>query len=542
MPTLTRLASSLTASLLTSLLLVPLSASVGAQTPAAGHRVYSPNGQTNTFLVDNQGATVHTWPSSNAPGNTVYVEEDGVMLRTIRTGVSGPGGVGGGVERLALDGTVLWRFDYDTGGNIHHHDVESLPNGNVLMVAWEVKTQAQAIAAGRNPALVTGASFMPDHIIEVAQTGPTTGDIVWEWHVWDHLIQDFDNGQANFGDPAAHPELIDINFPPNNGSDFNHVNSVDFDTENNWIVISANFQDEFWIVDHSTTTSEAAGHTGGDHGKGGDLLYRWGNPQAYRAGTGADKKLFRQHGVKFIGPGLDGEGNIILYNNQISPSSRVEEIELPLDGSGNFIFGPGGVFGPAGPVWTYQDPAMNSAIMSSAERLPNGNTLICSSLQGRIFEITTGGTNVWEIGTPTVFRATIVERTLWNDASTVSVSGGGNVSFDLIAGSAQAGQQYFVLGSISGTTPGFTKTFINVPLNWDAYTDVTLALANTAVLTDTVGVLDGNGRATASLNVTPGLLPASAVGFVLHHAALAVNPGTSTLTWASNPVAISVEP
>jgi len=320
------------------------------------------------------------------------------------------------------------------------------------------------------------------------------------------------------------------------------VNSVDFDTENNWIVISANFQDEFWIVDHSTSTLEAAGHTGGDHGKGGDLLYRWGNPQAYRAGTGADKKLFRQHGVKFIGPGLDGEGNIILYNNQISPSSRVEEIELPLDVSGNFIFGPGGVFGPAGPVWTYQNPAMNSAIMSSAERLPNGNTLICSSLQGRIFEITSGGANVWEIGTPTVFRASYVERSLWNSASTVSVSGGGSVTFDLIAGSAQAGQQYFVLGSISGTTPGFTKTFINVPLNWDAYTDVTLALANTAVLTDTVGVLDGDGRATASLNVTPGLLPASAVGFVLNHAALAVNPGTSTLTWASNAVAITVDP
>ncbi|MHC4845326.1 MAG: aryl-sulfate sulfotransferase [Planctomycetota bacterium] len=519
-----------------------LGVGVHAQSPAPGHRVYSPNGQTNTFLVDDQGDTVHVWPSSNSPGNTVYVEADGVMLRTIKTGVSGPGGVGGGVERLALDGTVLWTYHYDTGGNIHHHDVVSMPNGNVLLVAWEVKTQAEAIAAGRNPALVTGSTFMPDHLVEVEPTGPTTGSIVWEWHVWDHLVQDFDVTKANFGDPAASPELVDVNFPPTNGSDWNHVNSIDYDAVNDWVLISANFQDEFWIIDHSTTTAEAAGHTGGDHGKGGDLLYRWGNPQAYGAGTGADQKLFRQHGVKFIDPGLPGAGNVLLYNNQINPTSRVEEIELPLDGLGEFVFGPGGVYGPEAPTWTYQDAAMDSAIMSSAERLPNGNTLICSSLQGRVFEITTGGSNVWEIATPTVFRAGYVERTLWADESTLSASAGGSVVFDLIAGSSQAGQQYMVLGSISGPVPGFTKNGIHVPLTWDVYTELTLALANTAVLTDTVGILDGSGRAVASLNATPGLLPAVAVGAMLYHVALAVDPGTSTVTWGSNAVPMTVVP
>ncbi|MHC5210526.1 MAG: aryl-sulfate sulfotransferase [Planctomycetota bacterium] len=523
--------------------LAAFSVAAQSQSPAEGHRVYSPMNGTNTLLVDDQGATVHTWPSSSVAGNTVYVEDDGVMLRAIRTGVSGPGGgTGGGIERLALDGIPLWSFDYDTGGNIHHHDVESLPNGNVLLVAWETKTQAEAIAAGRNPALVTGASFFPDHIIEVQQTGPTSGAIVWEWHVWDHLIQDFDPGKANFGDPAAHPELIDINFPATNTADFNHVNSVDYDAANDWVLISANFQDEFWIVDHSTTTAEAAGHTGGDHGKGGDLLYRWGNPQAYRAGTGADQKLFRQHGVKFIGPGLPGAGNVLLYNNQIAPTSRIEEIVLPIDGQGEFIFGPGGVYGPAAPVWTYQDPAMTSNIMSSADRLPGGNTLICSSLQGRIFEITTTGMNVWEIGTPTTFRATFVDRTLWSDGPTMSVSAGGSVAFELIAGSAQAGQQYFVLGSVSGTAPGFSKSGVHVPLNWDVYTDLSLALANTAILTDTFGLLDGSGRASASFNTTPGLIPPAAIGLVLHHVALAVDPGTSKLTWASNAVETLLEP
>ena len=507
-----------------------------------GHRLYAPLNQPNTFLVDDQGNTVHTWPSGSNPGNTVYVEEDGVLLRAIKTGVSGPGGVGGAVERIAFDGTQLWQFDYDTGGVIHHHDVESLPNGNVLLIAWEVKTQAEAIQAGRNPALVTSSTFMPDHIVEVQQTGPTSGTIVWEWHVWDHLIQDFDGTKDNFGDPAAHPELVDVNYPATNVSDWNHANSVDYDPANDWIVISANFQDEFWIIDHSTTTAEAAGHTGGDHGKGGDLLYRWGNPEAFRAGTPADKKLFRQHGVKFIDAGLPGEGNIILYNNQIAPTSRVEEIELPLDAQGDFIFGPGGVWGPDAPLWTYQDPAMNSAIMSSAERLPNGNTLICTGQQGRIFEITTGGTNVWEIGVTTTFRAGYVARSLWADGATLSAGAGGSVSFDLVAGSSESAQQYFLLGSLTGTSPGFSKNGIDVPLNWDVYTDVSLQFANTPVLTDTMGTLDGDGRAVASFNPTPGLIPPAAVGFVLHHAALAVDPGTTKFTWASNAVAVTIEP
>ncbi len=526
-------------------LLASLTLALGVSTQAQvdpGHRVYAPLGaSTTTVMVDAQGNTIQTWSSSNAAGNTSYIQDDGLLLRSIKTGVSGPGGVGGGVERLALDGSVEWRFEYDTGGNIHHHDAVQMPNGNVLMIAWEQKSQAEAIAEGRSPALITNAIFMPDHIIEVEQSGPTTGTIVWEWHVWDHLIQDFDVTKNNFGDVGANPQLIDINFPTSNVSDWNHVNSVDYDEANDWILISANFQDEFWIVDHSTTTAEAAGHTGGDHGKGGDLLYRWGNPQAYRAGTGADQDLFRQHGVKFIDEGLDGAGNVILYNNQVSPTSRIEEIELPLDTQGEFNFGPGGVFGPAAPLWTYQNPAMNSNIMSSAERLPNGNTLICSSLQGRIFEITTGGTIVWEISTPTAFRASYVDRTLWSDGDVVSAGAGGSVAFDVIAGSSQAGQQYYVLGSATGSSPGFTKNGIHVPLNFDPYTSLTLDFANTALLTDTFGTLDASGRASASFNVTPGLIPAVAVGLTLHHAAIATDPGTSKATWASNAVAFTIE-
>lgn len=526
--------------ILACLIALALSVTASAQTPSPVFRLYSPSSGTLSFLVDDMGNTVHTWPSSNSVGNTLYLEDSGTLIRTVRTGVVGPGGgTGGGVERLALDGTVLWQFDYDTGGNIHHHDVEPMPNGNVLLVAWELKTGAQAIAAGRDPALV-GGSFYPDHIVEVQPSGPTTGTIVWEWHVWDHLIQDFDSNAGNFGDPALHPELLDINYPATSGADFNHVNSVDYDPDNDWVVISSNFQDEFWIVDHSTTTAEAAGHTGGDHGKGGDFLYRWGNPEAYRAGTVADKQLFRQHGVKFIPAGLQGEGNILLFNNQISPSSRVEEIVLPLDAQGEFIFGPGGVYGPAAPSWTYQDPAMQSNIMGSAVRLPGGNTLISSTLQGRVFEVTDAGQNVWEINPPSgvggAFHASAVDRRFWTNKRELSAfTPGDSLDFGLIAGSSFAGDTYVVLGSVTGSMPGLPLpgSGLTIPVNFDWYTQLSFMMAGSAVFTDFIGVLDGQGRGTASL-VVPSNLPPTVIGMQLHHAFLVTDAGYTVFKAVSN--------
>src|SRR5262249_9506957 len=149
-----------------------------------------------------------------------------------------------------------------------------------------------------------------------------------------------------------------------------------------------------WIIDHGTTTAEAAGHTGGARGHGGDLLYRWGNPQAYQSGTAADQQLFGQHGANFVRPGLPGAGNVLLFNNGAPGGSQVLEFTPPVDAQGNFVFA-GPAFGPAAPVWTYTAPGFMSALMGSAYRLPNGNTLIDSADQSRTFEVTPAGLQVW---------------------------------------------------------------------------------------------------------------------------------------------------
>jgi hypothetical protein len=167
-------------------------APLSAQQPERGFRMFGAVASTDTHLVDTNGVIVHTWRTPYLAGVSARMQEDGRLLRAYLSGEPGIGGSGGGVQEIAFDGTVLWDFRYDGPGFLSHHDIRRLPNGNVLMIAWEHKTIAEAIAAGRDPALLSGNVLMPDHVIEVKPTGPTSGKIVWEWHVWDHLIQDHD--------------------------------------------------------------------------------------------------------------------------------------------------------------------------------------------------------------------------------------------------------------------------------------------------------------------------------------------------------------
>lgn len=499
--------------------------------PAPGHRLFSPRPGKDTHLVDRNGAFVHTWTSNYVVGVSVYMKANGNLLRSIFVDSTSPiavlNGDGGGVEELSFDGTQLWEYRYDTDTVLSHHDVQPLPNGNVLLMAWETRTASEAIAAGRDPALITGDSF-PDHIVEVMPTGPTSGSIVWEWHVWDHLIQDFDPTQANYGVPADHPELIDVNFPPTvAGGELHHFNGMDYDPVHDWIIISARTQDELWIIDHSTTTAEAAGHTGGNHGKGGDLLYRWGNPQAYGRGTAADQALFGQHDPRFIPAGRPGAGHVTVFNNQAPGGSQVNELVLPLDVNGDFVLAPGARYGPAKPVWTYRAPEFDSGLMSSAERLPNGNMLICSSLQGRIFEIDELGSVLFEVAVPpqipaATFQAHYAPRTMWASSSSLPAATGGRIEFDVVAGTEFAGDSYLLLGSSSGSSPGFDLQGFHVPLNFDVYLRYMLRVPPSTYHGNHYGRLDALGRVSSSLmlpaSVTSGFAGATFDhGFILFH-------------------------
>jgi len=382
-----------------------------------GYTVFAPLAYETTYLIDHDGLLVNSWESEYTPGNAAYFLDDGTLLRTMFTGVNPvfeAGGSGGGVQQFDWEGNLIWEYHYSSSTVHQHHDIEALPNGNVLIIAWEYKSRAEAIQAGRSPDLLSEDALWPDHVIEVRPTGPTTGEIVWEWHVWDHLVQDFDPSKDNYGVVGDHPELIDINFVtisgPNPGkADWNHTNGVDYNDELDQIVLSVRAFSELWVIDHSTTTAEAAGHSGGNSGKGGDLLYRWGNPEAYQAGDESDRKFYGQHDSQWIASGFPGDGNILTFNNggrrPEGSFSTVDEIVPPVNEQGDYAYTPGEPYAPEEQIWIYmaENPEdFFSRAISGAERMPNGNTLICSGNWGTFFEVTPAGEIVWLYINPVV--------------------------------------------------------------------------------------------------------------------------------------------
>ena len=85
------------------------------------------------------------------------------------------------------------------------------------------------------------------------------------------------------------------------------------------ILVSLNVPSEIVIVDHGTTAVEVRQDKGGKRGKGGQILWRWGNPQTYRRGDRMDQQLFCQHSPHFIPEGCPGAGNVLVFNNGRAP-------------------------------------------------------------------------------------------------------------------------------------------------------------------------------------------------------------------------------
>jgi hypothetical protein len=377
---------------------------------APGYTLFAPMSYNVTYLIDNNGELVQSWSSEYRPGLSVYILENGDLLRTriIQGQLFQTGGHGGGVEIIDWDGNLVWEFDYFSDQYWQHHDIESLPNGNVLLIAWEHKADATAIANGRNPNMLAGSQqpfgFWPDHIIEV---NPESNSIAWEWHVWDHLIQDYDSSKVNYGVVSDHPELVNLNYPsgPNTSGDWLHINAVDYNAELDQIILSVHHFGEIWIIDHSTTTIEAASHTGGNSGKGGDLLYRWGNPQAYIGGNSNERIFFGQHDARWI---EDGSQIMVFNNGSGRPGgsySSIDVITQPIGEDNLYVLDSNGIYEPDTLSWQYTATPLGdlfAANISGAHRLENGNTLICDGPRGHYFEVDSAGSLVWDYVNPVV--------------------------------------------------------------------------------------------------------------------------------------------
>ena len=440
-----------------------------------GYTLFSPNNSTETYLINNCGEVLHQWTSTYTPAASVYLLENGSLLRTGKISNSDIsfGGVGGKIELFDWDNNLLWEYTYSSNLMSQHHDIYPLPNGNILMLAVDTIFEVDAINAGRNPALITQGKLFNEQIIELEPIlGTATANIIWEWNIKDHIIQDYDVTKTNYGIVSEHPELLDFNFLNDNNGAANwlHFNSIQYNTELDQILLSSRLLSEIYIIDHSTTTLEASTNNGGVYGKGGDFLYRWGNPESYDMGDETDRTLFSQHYPHWIPNGLVDAGKIIVFNNGNSIRfSSVDIFTPPVISPGVYEFNMTNGYGPEASDWTYIDPDdpedFFSAILSSAQRLPNGNTLICDGDSGYFFELDPSNEIVWEYINP--------------DTANGILSQGDTPSANLVFRSLKFAPDYpaFVGRDVSPGNPIELNSSTNVPcdlLNTSEFSSTTI--------------------------------------------------------------------
>lgn len=356
---------------------------------SGGYSLFTTEQTKEVYLIDNCGRLVKEWQFNNSPGLTSYLLENGNVLLA-------------GQDSLEIrdwNNNRVWSYATTDNGILQHHDIHPLPNGNILCIASEFKSQSEQVAAGRDAALVS-ANFKMDRIVELQPVGTNDAVIVWEWHFFDHLIQDYDTTKDNYGAVHLHPELIDFNYNHGYAADWSHLNSIFYDPVLDQILVSSRNMSELYIIDHSTSTLEAAGHAGGNSGMGGDIIWRWGNKAVYRVGGVEDQRLFKQHDAKVIRDGGPNDGKISVFNNGGDGSFSYSSIHLLAPERSGYTYLMSAVsYLPYDPEHTWNGNAAVPTVYSDkkcgVQYLPNNHKLICDTQNGRMIELSEEDSIVW---------------------------------------------------------------------------------------------------------------------------------------------------
>lgn len=470
-------------------------------------------------LIDTNSAVVKQW--TGLTGNTAYssyMMEGGDLWRTVSaSGASfSGGGIAGRVQKVSWNGTILFDYQVSTTQECSHHDICPLPNGNVLLIVYEKKTAAQVQQAGAT----ANAIRWSEKIIELHPTGTTTAEIVWEWHLWDHLVQNLYPAKSNYQTSIVeHPELLNINYN-NNATDWVHMNGIDYNATLNQIVVSSHNLNELWVIDHSTTTAQAATHAGGNSGRGGDLLYRWGNPAAYGATGSAVFNVV--HDAHWVPEGCPRAGWLGGFNNRgVSNSvSAVDLFQAPWNGT-SYTHTAGQPYTPA--TYGYRHPANGySSNMGNSQQLPNGNTLVCLATASKVYEISPSGTQLWQYtSTGSIPQAWRYSRCYMESPKAAVVTAnptacaGGSVQLDITP--SASGANTFTYNWSPAT--GLSSATVQDP--------VVSGISNDIVYTVTVTTA-GGCSVTATVPVSIAVSPVANAG-----ADVTIDPGQSTTLTAS---------
>jgi predicted transcriptional regulator len=497
-------------------------------------------GQTTVNLFNLNNTVYKSW--TGLPGGTgysSYMLPNGELLRSVT--VSGAsltgGGVHGRVQKVSWSGAILWDYTLNTSSpkTILHHDICPLPNGNVLVIQYEETTAAMRAAVG-----YTGSQTLwTENILELQPSGTNGANIVWQWKLWDHLVQNVNTGLSNYGIPSQNPQLLDINYNSNSRKDWVHANGLDYNANKDQIIFSSHYLNEAYVIDHSTTTTQAASHSGGNGGKGGDFLYRFGNPAAYGY-SGVTFDVI--HDSHWIPEDCPNAGQMVAFHNNGGGSNSAVEFWQPPVSGFNFTYSAGTAYGPAA-LSNHIVTNGKSTNMSNSQQLPNGNHLICLATIGSVYEINSSNSVVWSYSTGGTtpqarrYSACFINGnptgTITPTATTVCTNGATTLNF---APSATGNYTYawsasnggfssstqnptvnptqtttYTLNITSGTgasaCTGTVQTTITVspPPSANAGADVTINNGQSTSLTASGGTTYAwsNGQSGASINVSP---------------------------------------
>ena len=393
-----------------------------------------------TYLLDMEGRVMHTWPIGTNP----HLLTNGNVLDASTDDPSGFGGF----KEVDWNGSNVWSYTETRANYVPHHDFLRIFNPKLnayttLYIANKTVSSNQCIAAGCNPA--NGKSYtnaQMDAIVEVDMSGT----IVWEWWFYNHLIQDYDATKTNYVGSGSsisnYPGRLNANItgmPVQ--KDWLHCNGIDYNQALDQIAINS-VRGEFYVIDHGNTF--IAGNPSNSISlattAAGDFLHRFGDPARYNQGsppsiltnwtesTTGNKQMGGAHHISWIPEGFPGAGHFTVFNNaqnmfEHAQSSYAFEIDPYLNAQTNetaaYVNPPDAGYNTWQPpvantglnpkamskqiVWSYSPKAshgMTSHIGGGVQRLPNGNTLICSDTEGHIIEVTPGGDAVWEYINP----------------------------------------------------------------------------------------------------------------------------------------------
>jgi hypothetical protein len=309
-----------------------------------GYTLFAPMfGDGTVYLIDMQGTPVHTWKLPYPPGLYGHLLDNGHLLyggkpvaEVERRPLWQRGFKAGVVMEVDWQGRVIWQVRHPD----HHHDARRLRNGNVVLLAMETMPRdlVPRIQGGL-PGTEHEGDMYADYLVEAT----TSGETVWEWHSYEHM------------DPKT-----DRITPQDRREEWTHANTV-AELPDNHLVVSFRNISTVVVIDRAT----------------GRLAWKLGPPT-----------LAQQHDPRPL-----PNGHLLIFDNGTHrqdnpwPYSRVIEVDPRTSKI----------------VWEYRDAVpfnFFSPYISGAQRLPNGNTLICEGCFGRIFEVTMAGEVVWEYVSP----------------------------------------------------------------------------------------------------------------------------------------------